>query len=95
MLIIGQIYVWLPGNSVCDVSSSDWSIVVSKASWHCIVLLGQLAQCLHFTLCCPLSWMLSGFFIHFHFGGAKEQVDLAFWIFICPFATQKCQCFAT
>ena len=30
MLFAGQIYFWLPG----DVVSSDWSIVVSKASWH-------------------------------------------------------------
>ena len=45
-----------------DVSSSYWSIVVSKVSWHSLVLLGQLARCLHFTLHCPSSWMWSGFF---------------------------------
>ena len=50
---------------VCYVVSSDWSTVVSKASWHCIVLLGQLTWSTHFTLCCPTSWMLSGFFFTF------------------------------
>ena len=57
MMIAGQIYFLLPG----DIVNTDWSIIVSKASWHCIVLLGQLAQSTHFTLRCPTSWMLSGF----------------------------------
>ena len=57
MMIAGQIYFWLPG----DIVITDWSIVVSKVSWHCIVFLGQLAWSTHFTLHCPMSWMLSGF----------------------------------
>ena len=65
MLIIGQIYFWLPGEFVCDVAFSDWSTGVSKASWHSPVLLGQLAWSLHFILCCPLSWMLSDFLFTF------------------------------
>ena len=100
MLIIGQIYFWLPGEFVCDMASSDWSTVVSKASWHCIVLLGQLAWSTHFTLHCPMSWMLSDFFIHFHFGGVKEQVDFSlldyhltlFYTEMSVFSCESCQC---
>ena len=90
MLLTGQIYFWLPG----DVVSSDWSIVVSKVSWHCIVLLGQLAWSMHFALHCPMSWMLSGFFFAFILVELKNKWILAFWIIICPFSTQKCQCSA-
>ena len=79
---------------VGDVVSSDWSIVVSKASWHCIILLGQLALSTHFTLCCPMSWMLSGFFFTFILVELRNKWILAFWIIICPFSTQKCQCSA-
>ena len=89
MLIAGQIYFWLPG----DIVSSDWSIV-SKASWHCIVLLGQLAQSTHFALCCLTSWMLSGFFFAFILVELRNKWILAFWIIICPFSAQKCQCSA-
>ena len=51
VLITGQIYFLLPG----EVVLSDRSIVVSKASWCCIVLLGQPAQSKHFALCCSTS----------------------------------------
>ena len=90
MLIAGQIYIWLPG----DVVSSDWSIVVSKVSWHCIVLLGQPVWSTHFALCCLMSWMLSGFFFAFILVELGNKWILAFWIIICPFSTQKCQCSA-
>ena len=90
MLITGQIYFWFPG----DVVSSDWSIVVSKASWHCNVLLGQLTQSTHFALCCPSSWMLSGFFFTFILVELRNKWILAFSIIICPFSTQTCQCSA-
>ena len=61
----------LPG----DVVTSDWSIVVSKASWCCIVLLGQLARSTHFTLHYPTSWMLSGFFFAFILVELRDQVE--------------------
>ena len=64
------------------------------------VLLGQLAQCLHFALHCPSSWMLSGFLIRFHFGGVEEQVDfslLDFHLSLCytemsVLCYESCQC---
>ena len=90
MLVIDQIYFWLLVSFVCDVASSDWSTVVSKASWHCIVLLGQLVWSMHFTLCSPMSWMLSGFFFAFILVELRNKWILAFWIIICPFSTQKC-----
>ena len=91
MMIAGQIYFWLPG----DIVITDWSIVVSKASWHRIVLLGQLAQSAHFASNCPMSWMLSGFFFAFILVELRNKWILAFWIIICPFSTQKCQCSAS
>ena len=95
MLIAGQIYFWLPG----DVFYSDWSIVVSNVSWHCIVLLGQLARSTHFALHCPMSWMLSGF-SSLSFGGVKEQVDFSlldyhlslFYTEMSVFSCESCQC---
>ena len=50
---------------VYDMSSSYWSIIVSNVPWHSLVLLGQFAQCSHYTLRCPSSWMWSGFFFAF------------------------------
>ena len=94
MLIIGQIYFWLSGEFVCDVASSDWSTDVSKASWHSSVLLGQLVWSPHFLLCCPSSWMLSDFLFAFILVELRNKWILAFWIIICPFSTQKCQCSA-
>ena len=90
MMITGQIYFWLPG----DIVITDWSIVVSKASWQCIVLLGQLAWSTHFASCCPTSWMLSGFSLLSFWWELRNKLFLAFWIIICPFSTQKCQCSA-
>ena len=100
MLIVGQVYFWLPGEFVCDMASSDWSTDVSKVSWHSSVFLGQLVRSPHFLLRCPSSWMLSDFFIHFHFGGAKEQVDFSlldyhlslFYTEISVFSCDSCQC---
>ena len=49
MMIAGQIYFWLPG----DIVITDWFIVVSKSSWHCVVLLGQHAWSTHFAFVLP------------------------------------------
>ena len=80
----------LPG----DIVNTDWSNIVSKASWCCIVLLGQHVRSMHFTLHCPKSWMLSGFFFTFILVELRNNWILAFWIIICPFSRQKCQCSA-
>ena len=91
MMITGQIYFWLPG----DIVITDWSIVVSKVSWHCTVLLGQLVWSAHFASHCPMSWVLSGFSFTFILVELRNKWILAFWIIICPFSTQKCQCSAS
>ena len=91
VMIAGQLYFWLPG----DIVNTDWSNIVSKASWHCIVLLGQLVWSMHFALHCPMSWMLSGFSFTFILVELRNKWILAFWIIICPFSTQKCQCSAS
>ena len=83
VLIAGQIYFWLPG----DVVSPDWSIVVSKVSWHCIVLLGQLAWSTHFASHRPTCWMLSGFFFAFILVELRNKWILAFLIIICLSST--------
>ena len=90
MMITGQIYFWLPG----DIVYTDWSIIVSKVSWHCIVLLGQLAlvYTLYFVLPCELD--VVWFFFTFILVELRNKWILAFWIIICPFSTQKCQCSA-
>ena len=78
-----------------DIVNTDRSIIVLKASWCCIVLLGQLAQSTHFTLLCPMSWMLSGYSFAFILVELRNKWILTFWIIICPFSTQKCQCSAS
>ena len=85
----------LPGDfSVSDMVFSDWSIAVSKASWHCIILSGQLVLFLHFILHCPMSCMMSDFFFAFILVELRNKWIVAFWIVLCPFSAQKCQCSA-
>ena len=100
MLIIGQIYFWLPGE-FCVWCGIFW--LVQCCIQGILALYCPLSSaCAVYAFRSALSFELDvvWLFIHFHFGGVKEQVDLTFWIFhlsLCytemsVFCCEPCQC---